>query len=494
MATWGTAASIILVAAAFTVDILMRRGPELADDGAFFLRYAENMAKGYFWVWNPGQAPIWGASAPLWPLIVAGPIAMGVHPLAAMVTVSIFLSVVSLTAVSLMLARKLGIAAGAAFFAFAALDAEVVYYSAAGLESPLTLTLLALGLLVLLYRVPPWLSGLLAGLTMVNKVDLIPAGLFLLAALWVRDKQLPKTQLLLAFAIALGWYGFAWAYFGHPLPNAFITKAFHQNSQPRSITWTWFGHLVLLSGVRKWFTALAIIGLLRGLVIRSPLVVFLGGLVCVDLVGYSLKYPFEPYDWYSIPAVFCLLVGAACGMQVLRDLLAHAFWKGLKRASNAVLFSAIVIVAIVALLPLAFGSEGAWSSSLKSFAAYQEFDRAQAGRWVASNTPRNFVVFTDWGNPAAYSKRTVIDGSFLNMPYQNATLIRKYRPDVLILENNPGSTIQKPVFAFYTVDYRIVKIFDRSYVHGLDYFFAVLVLDRDLSKLSPRATRQLFSN
>jgi len=37
-----------------------RLGMELADDGAFFLRYAENMLKGEFWVWNLGEAPVWG--------------------------------------------------------------------------------------------------------------------------------------------------------------------------------------------------------------------------------------------------------------------------------------------------------------------------------------------------------------------------------------------------------------------------------------------------
>ena len=47
---------------------------ELSDDGAFFLRYAQNTLNGHFWVWNVGEAPIWGASAPFYPFLLAIPL------------------------------------------------------------------------------------------------------------------------------------------------------------------------------------------------------------------------------------------------------------------------------------------------------------------------------------------------------------------------------------------------------------------------------------
>src|SRR6185503_14369807 len=34
-------------------------------------RYAENIAAGHGWRWNIEEPPVWGASAPLWPLVVA---------------------------------------------------------------------------------------------------------------------------------------------------------------------------------------------------------------------------------------------------------------------------------------------------------------------------------------------------------------------------------------------------------------------------------------
>src|SRR5262245_53806698 len=48
--------------------------PYFEDDAAFFLRYAENLAGGHGWRWNVEEPPVWGASAPLWPV----PIALGV--------------------------------------------------------------------------------------------------------------------------------------------------------------------------------------------------------------------------------------------------------------------------------------------------------------------------------------------------------------------------------------------------------------------------------
>lgn len=69
----------IAVALLFLAAIRYRLAHELPDDAAFFLRYAENMAQGQFWVWNLGEAPVWGASAPLFPLLFVLPLKWGGH-------------------------------------------------------------------------------------------------------------------------------------------------------------------------------------------------------------------------------------------------------------------------------------------------------------------------------------------------------------------------------------------------------------------------------
>lgn len=471
-------AGIFLVTAAiFLWSMRLRMGPELADDGAFFLRYAENMTHGQFWVWNLGQHPVWGASAPLWPLVAAVPLALGAHPIGSIVGTGFALTAASLSALALMLYRRFGLVTAGAFVVFAALDSGLTYYAGAGLETPLTVAFIAVGVWVVLFHPPSWIAGLAVGFIMVNKIDLIPAGCALLAAVWLRDRSFPRAAAGTALAVIICWYSFAWAYFGQPVPNSFLTKTFDQGSQSRSINWTWMAKYALLSGSRPWASLFAVVATIRGALVRAPLVVFLGAVALFNLVAYTVEVPFEPYDWYAIPAVLSLAILAACGAGWLAERVTRTAgnraWIGLATAA--------AVLATVCVTSL--GAERAETRAALSFSSNQEFDRAQAGRWVAVHTPKDFVVYTLWGNPAAFSQRDVIDGSFLNRPYQSDNLIQEYRPDVLILENNPGSTPSGPVFAWNTSGYRIVKLFDRTYRHGMDYFFAVLVRDDDLRLL-----------
>ena len=133
-------ASILLTA------MFVRLGPELADDGAFFLRYAANMAGGQFWVWNPNDNPVWGASAPLYPLLIAVPIALGLPQVQSMIWVGIITSVAALVLTGVTLQRKFGVATSTFFFILSALDTGVTYFAGSGLETPLTLLLMSLGL------------------------------------------------------------------------------------------------------------------------------------------------------------------------------------------------------------------------------------------------------------------------------------------------------------------------------------------------------------
>lgn len=455
-----------------------RLGLEVADDGAFFLRYAENMLKGEFWVWNLGEAPVWGASAPLYPLIITIPMALGMSPEASIVGTGLALASVSLAAVTLMLGHRFGTNTGITFLAFSALDTGMMYFSGGGLETPLTFTLLALALWTLLYKPNAWVIGLASGLLMVNKLDLIPVGGLLLLAHWLQDKRFPKIAVIVAATIALAWYGFAWWHFGAPVPNSFLTKSLHQNNRPKIIDWTWFGGFVFWVGIHKWLTGLSALAVWHRGRTLMPLVVLLGGILTVHLIAYTIKFPFEPYNWYAMPALFALLVGGAIGLGLLADVSARWF------PGNAWTTSLAAALMLVLVFATAIRLEMLGTANIKMFASHYEFDRAEAGRWVDANTPKNFVIYTMWGNPAYYSKRKVLDGSFLNRKFEEADLIKKYRPEILILQNNPGSTPMNPVFAATKgEEYRVVKVFDKTYSAGMDYFFVVLAREDVLDKI-----------
>ena len=107
----------------------LRMGDELLDDGAFFLRYAVNAANGYFWVWNPGDPPVWGASAPFYPILVALPIKLGVEPVPAIIATGMILSCVSLGTVILLVIRHFGPLAEQAKLIFMMVDSNLMCMS-----------------------------------------------------------------------------------------------------------------------------------------------------------------------------------------------------------------------------------------------------------------------------------------------------------------------------------------------------------------------------
>lgn len=473
----GAPVFFILALVVYVAAMYVRLGVEIADDGAFFLRYADNMAKGQFWVWNLGEAPIWGASAPLYPLLLAVPIALGAPSVAALVVTSIGLASLALAGVATLLLLQFGFVAAFAFLVMSGLDTGMMYFSGSGMETPLTFALLALGVAGVLCHRLTWTIGLCAGLLMVNKLDLVPAGGLLLLAVWLRDRRFPFRSTVVAGLIAAAWYGFAWVYFGYPVPNSFLTKSLHQNHIPTDMTWRWFGTFVFLTGLHAAFALFSFVALFWRR--NWPLAVFLLGFVLVQTVAYTIKYPFEAYNWYCMPAVFALCVLGAIGFCCLSNAL-------LARAHNGVgWLRTAVPVAVLCLY-------GAWmardeivgANFIKFVAASVEFDRSEAGRWVADNTPDNFSVLTLWGNPAYYSKRKVIDASFLNRKYEDGDLLSKYAPEIIIMQNKPGATPSDPTPALSSARYKTVKVFDKAFLNGLGYFFMVLVRDDVLEKVS----------
>lgn len=466
----------------------LRMGDELIDDGAFFLRYAVNAANGQFWVWNPGEQPVWGASAPLYPMLVAVPIALGMKPLPAIVATSMVLSCIGFSAIIFLVRKHVGMLAAISLLCFLVLDSNLMWMSVNGLESPLTVVLMAAALWVLLDRTSALVAGLVAGLLMVNKIDLLPVGGALLLALWFREGRLPRLAFAVAGIVAAIWYGFAWWYFGAPVPNSFLTKALHQDNLPKSIDWTWFGHLVLWQGIHKWLVLLSVIAAVLADRNLRPVIVFLALSIAVHVVAYSIKYPFEPYNWYAIPSILALAFGAALGLGLAARALAPRLPGGAAAACS--LTVVLLLVAIASSLP----EERAATRWMRMFTSNHEFDRAQAGRWVAENTPREFRVFTMWGNPAHFSDRYVFDGSFLNRPYEPGNMVERYRPEIIILQAEQGAAPTSPMPVWLAdTDYEVIRVFDRTYQAGMDYFFIVLARSDVLDQLpEPELPRDIM--
>ncbi|MCP1624161.1 hypothetical protein [Pseudomonas nitroreducens] len=450
-----------------------RVGIELADDGAFFLRYAQNMLSGEFWVWNLGENPIWGASAPLYPLFLAAGLSIGLTPEHSIIYTGYLLAGLGLSSLVVVFSRKYGLAAGLAFLAFTSIDSELMYFSIGGLETPLTFSLICLAVWAVIESRTPWIIGLSAALLMINKLDLVPVGGLVLLAIWVREGKFPARAVLLAGAVAVAWYGFAWIYFGAPVPNSFLTKSLHQGNIPKLIDWTWFPTVVYLNGTHKWLLALTLPAIILNIRRNLPLLILLIGTLATHTTAYIIKYPFEPYNWYCMPSLLCLAILAALGISNLSALIGQKIL--LRCVAGASFLAAFIYFSLPPNL--------AMNDALRTFTGLFESDRAQAGRWVNEHTPKSFKVMTYWGNPAFYSQREVIDASFLNRKFEANNLVETYKPEIVILQADPHTNPMQPFYPITDSGYSVVKIFDKTFQNGMPYFFTVLARNDVLSQI-----------
>jgi len=376
-----------------------------------------------------------------------------------------------------LLTSRVGFVAGLVFVVFTATSSQLTYWVGSGLETPLSILLLALALYSVLGTDRLWVLGLAAGLLMIHKLDMIPVGGLVLLAGFVRDKRFPVKAVAVAFSLAAVWYLFAWWYFGAPVPNSFITKALHQRNIVPIIDWRWFGQFVLMSGIGK-FMSMFLIGLwFADRSLRPTLLVF-GGLLLTHLAAYTIKHPVEPYGWYGMGALTSLALLASLGM--------HSFLLAVFRSvapSRRTVYSIAASLGIMAVVVLlAYHKEKEFSLGFQAWGAYYEKDRADAGRWVEKNTPADFVVMAGHGNPAYFSKRNVIDSSYLNRRFERANALEKYRPEIFISNGLPGDPeFKAPLFK----EYKAVKVFDSTLSAGIDpkYWFVVLARKDVVSRL-----------
>jgi len=422
------------------------------------------MAHGEFWVWNSGESPVWGASAPLFPLLLALPLKLGADPTLTIIWCSVIFSVASLTACSVLLGARFGFIAGLSFTVLAALDTPLMFFAGSGLETPMTFAIVVFALYAVLIKRTDAVVGIAAGFLAIHKLDLVPFAGALVVGYAVMEKRLPAKTIAVATAIAVAWYAFAWAWFGAPVPNSFLTKALHQNDA-KTITWSWFGSSLLWRNFHWLFLVLGAFGIVRAWKENRAVAIFATGAMAAHLVAYSIKYPVEPYDWYYMPALLLLTMLASVGLSSIERVIGARFPKA---PAFGIVSGLVILCAITASL---WSFERNVTDFLREWQNTVEVDRSDAGRWVNDHTPKSYTVATWWGNPALYSNRYVYDGSFLNRRYEPGNLIEQYRPEIIILQNSPDSTPMHP--PRINDAYVPVKVFDSAFAAGRNIFFTV---------------------
>ena len=437
-----------------TFTLLYSKLPWLDDDGAFFLRYAVNMTHGAFWKYNIQDAPIWGASAPLWPLLIAPFIKLGLDPVFSMHSVSVCCCLAGMLLMAVIFNKQFSIWIAAIWVVFIGLEGRLLHFGISGLETPLTILLLSIAFAILIYNIKsPYIIAINVALLAIHKIDLIPCAVILYIVFCFQNKQCNRLSLILASVITFVWYGFAWRYFGMPVPNSFVTKALHQEQLQHIIGHMWFVHFILQSS--KIGLALFLPSLYFSWRNNKYFTLFALSIMAIHTLVYSLKPPFEPYNWYIMPSIYAfwavVVFGLGCMLKDYKRLQPYC-------------------IIILAALYLFYNWSGFINGNkyMKTIANLYDQDRALAGVWVNEHTPPEATVFTGWGLPAYYSQRYVYDYSFLNRHYEATDLVLKYKPDIIIFQgytfgpdlksgdcNNPMMDNWK--------DYTIIKTFTDIY-------------------------------
>ena len=199
------------------------RGQDLLDDAYITAHYAQNIAQGYGWVWNPDAAPTDGTTAPLWTVILA---AVSVLHLPFVSTVLLLnaLCYAGLGVAGCRLAQNLAGPLGAVMCLICMSVLSVLLPDCVGIETPLY------GF-VLLATFLAWHQGrtrqafLTASLLpLVRGEGLLLPGVLILAMILERRTRELWPAAVLSLLPFVGWELFSLWQFHALVPNSFLAK------------------------------------------------------------------------------------------------------------------------------------------------------------------------------------------------------------------------------------------------------------------------------
>ncbi|HQX82053.1 MAG TPA: hypothetical protein PKW63_09870 [Vicinamibacterales bacterium] len=213
---------------------------DLAIDDAYILtRYASHLAEGHGFRWNVTSPPVEGFTSPLFVMLLAGLLRLGVAPTAAAAALSI-IAITGLVALLVTAAgpTRPGFSIATLPTAFLLVDPGIAVHASRGLETSAFFLVAAAQVAIAgaMVRRPAHTTGYgmaaVSFLLVLTRPDgaLIVAVCWLAAALALRGRSGDGTQALLHSGVALALVGAAFAmwklwYFGALLPTAYYVKA-----------------------------------------------------------------------------------------------------------------------------------------------------------------------------------------------------------------------------------------------------------------------------
>jgi hypothetical protein len=410
------------------------------DDPFITYRYAEHVAQGTGFVYNPGERVL-STTTPLYTLLLALLRVAGLD----LPVVSNAIGCVSLVASGwavyrlALLWRSMGVGLAGLLLLptfphlLLTLGAEACFFLACVLFA------------FLFYEERRYsATALLLALATLTRADGVLAGIVMgIDFLVVRRGRIPWRALLLYVGLLAPWFVFAWIYFGAPLPVTLFAKQ-QQGRMPQSQSF--FDGLFYYgrgywNQPRYWaHFGFAALGFVNALV-RRPRWLLIPVWSLLYFAAYS-ALGVTRYFWYYAPLIPGFIVLIGIGLDTLGRLV--------ERAGRQRLGQGLALVLAVLMLLVQSGS----LNRLRHMNDHRLFIYQTLGEWLATNTPPEATVGTlEVGIIGYYSQRQMIDFGGLIQPevalrfgpasgYDDAALwaVERFKPQYLVLPSGalPG--------------------------------------------------------
>ncbi len=239
------------------------------EDFLITLRYAENIAAGRGFVYNPGERVL-GTTTPLYTLLLAGAAWLGLNAALVGKAVNILADGVTCFLLARLLARReIGQPIAGLFAALLyALSSTPINISIGGMETGLVTCVGMAAILAYVARNATALYLLGATLFLLRIDGLLLFAILAGGLIW-QERRIPWRAIGLGLLLALPWLIFAFLYFGSPIPTSLVAKL---TVYARGVETS--RHLILEAFATQFWT---------GLVQRILTLLFLFGMVSVAL-------------------------------------------------------------------------------------------------------------------------------------------------------------------------------------------------------------------
>ena len=463
---WALAVLAVVVRVA-----LAWRTHSTGEDTRITLRYADNLATGRGFAYNPGER-VFGTTTPLYTLLLALAAWMHLPALVVGKGVNILADGLTTYLIARLLTRPeidrpmVGLFAALLY----AVTSTPISISISGMETGLV-TCVGLGMVTAYVAGrsrPLYLLG--AALYLLRIDGLVLWGLLALA-LAVRERRIPWRDLGLALLLALPWTLFAWSYFGSPLPGSLLAKLIayrHGGLIPQpdhgltKFNRDAFTSQFLLGWVQQGTTALFLVGT-AGIIaaafkarrpqagetkapsggVHTLLVPMLWVLIYYAAMLTS-KVP--AFGWYFLPPwpLVTAVVGLGAGeiATVLRRLISDQEQEGWRRAWLLILL--VSIAGSTLHLPSV-------EHEIRMRQQEEDHLRLPLGLWLHDHVPPGeHILLEPIGYVGYYSERPIIDAIGLVSPqvlpsYATpnplADMVRRLQPEWLCLRRNEAAQL-----------------------------------------------------